>query len=166
MGRGVSVPGNAADVFFLSIYDFIDVEHIQATYQVDGDTITEVDGSYSIASRAWDPDRDPFPEWAVEDAFDSIMWDLDQVIADWLPEAWAEDLWIGREDHVKWRTYTHYIGVSEYCGTVAVWYSAIPGLGNVPEAWSDISGSYASRMHKVGTMSNGVSVLKRSEETT
>ncbi len=86
------------------------------------------------------------------------------------------DRWLGREDHVILENELAMIGVSEYCGLVAIWlkskhedldgsyYAEEASRAPLAEKWAElISGNFDkmfSQYNKIGTFSNGESVFQ------
>lgn len=59
-----------------------------------------------------------------EDGHDDWSWlcrDFQREVNKAFPSMWDCDEWIGREDHALLENQFAYVGVSEYCGLVAMW---------------------------------------------
>lgn len=117
-----------------------------------------------VAYQIFEPnDQDDEREW------DEYLYDLrERCISVW-PSLSVCDEWLGREDHAILENQLAYIGVSEYCGLVAIWARPRYDGDNdaLGENWTH---TIAPKFHamfgelrRLGTMSNGVSVYKRKE---
>ena len=105
-------------------------------------------------------------------------WEWDDLIEEFKSQAMQSfpslsecDEWLGREDHAILENQLAYIGISEYCGCVAIWAVAKEFEWFEPESnfryrWVESSESklqlcvresFGSTMHLVGTASNGES---------
>jgi len=79
------------------------------------------------------------------------------------------DEWVGREDHALLENQHCYIGVSEYCGLIAIWLQVKEDMNNDhPELSRHWCGQISKRfvetfgeLRKVGTFSNGEAVFER-----
>lgn len=94
--------------------------------------------------------------------------DIQDVCKTFWPSLRTCDEWLDREDHAILENAVAYVGVSEYCGLVAVWI--LPkcdanGHNNLGEQWAiNIAPSFLhqfSTLKRLGTMSNGQSVYER-----
>lgn len=155
MGRSVSTPHNATVV----TYKPIEVDPYEDTDE-DGETVTV----------------EP-TELDFQDAFDSMVEDLQEYAPTLWPSLRKCDEWLGREDHALLENDLCYIGISEYCGLIAYWivpksehragYSD-QHVDNLCARWvSQIADKFVKTFgayHKVGTFSNGESVYERNAE--
>lgn len=110
-------------------------------------------------------------EYATQEAFDSMLEDLQE----YAPTLWKSlrkcDKWLDREDHALLENDLCYMGISEYCGMVATWI--VPkddlrsgyddqGTDNLCANWiGQIAPKFEKTfgaLAKTGTMSNGESV--------
>lgn len=156
MGRSVSYPHNATVV----TYKPIEVEPYEDIDE-DGETVT-VEPS----------------EFDYQDAFDSMVEDLQEYAPTLWPSLRKCDKWLDREDHALLENDLCYIGISEYCGLVALWivpktdeyagYYSDAHVANLCDRWVDqirdkfikTFGAY----HKVATASNGESFYRKNAE--
>jgi hypothetical protein len=92
-----------------------------------------------------------------------------------LPRFGACDEWIGREDRAILASPEFYVGVSEYCGIVAVW--AVPrerdddedgepltralSAARLQTLLHEVASYFGETLEKVGTFSNGEAVFRR-----
>lgn len=99
---------------------------------------------------------------------DDFAWqydDLREGVADTARAFWPSfdpcDTWLGREDRAILRNRHAYVGVSEYCGLVAVWLVAREDAENpgLAEQWvASIAPAFTQQfgtLRKLGTASNG-----------
>lgn len=110
--------------------------------------------------------------------------DLDYMVEDlqeYAPTLWSSlrkcDTWIGREDHALLENDLCYMGISEYCGLVAIWVKSkaddLEGSWSADEArkaalarhWvSQIEDKFRQTwgdLRKIGTFSNGEAIHER-----
>lgn len=81
------------------------------------------------------------------------------------PSLYSCDKWLGREDHAILSNSFAFVGVSEYCGLVAVWLVERDdndgNPSNLAKAWcakvdlSEAAKSFGIRLQSIGTASNG-----------
>lgn len=81
------------------------------------------------------------------------------------------DRWLGREDHAILENSHAYIGVSEYCGLVAVWIVAkedrYGNASSIANYWCDqvklapLAECFGQRVRPVGCFSNGECVFQQ-----
>ncbi len=112
-------------------------------------------------------------------AFESIMEDLTEYAPTLWPSLNKCDVWVGDEDHAVLENDLAYIGISEYCGLVAVW--VLPKTGeyensgwgddpriNLCDRWcTQITDKFLktfSQFNSYGRMSNGEEVFRRIEQ--
>jgi hypothetical protein len=100
---------------------------------------------------------------------DDIVWVCQE---NW-PSLERIDRWIGREDHAILENGHAQIGVSEYCGLVAVWIvpavsDYFPEHAGLAHHWiSQIEDRFRERfgrLRSLGFFSNGEQVFQRTEE--
>lgn len=138
MGRSVSYPRNAVVAF--RRFD---------VYDEDGNVMEE-------------PDEDQVC-WAWDDLVEDVRTHSKTL---W-PSLSDCDVWVGREDHALLQNDHAYVGVSEYCGLVAVW--VVPRTDIEHEALAaNWCGQIANRFKatwgeyvKVATFSNGEAVYQK-----
>ncbi len=146
MGRSVSSPHNASAV----AYQTIEVRD-------EDDKLVEMPDEHDL-------------QWA----FESLVEDLQEYAPTLWPSLRKCDEWLGREDHALLENDLAYMGISEYCGLVAVWIVprtdryGYESTANLCEAWcAQIEAKFLKTfgtLRKLGTMSNGESVFKRVEK--
>lgn len=144
MGRSVSYPRNAAVVCFRLLAP-----------------MTIADNGNEVP----DDSQDGYHE-----EFDCLVeWVKDASKAAW-PSLYDCDGWLDREDHVLLANGHCFIGVSEYCGMVAVWLAPKENYSHTdtPElagAWCRLIAPRFERMfaqyRKVATFSNGEAVYAK-----
>lgn len=130
MGRSVSYPHDAEIVCF-------------RTLEVESWEDEDEDGN-TVVNEPTDLD--------YQDAFDSMLEDLQEYAPTLWPSLRKCDEWIGREDHAILENDFCYMGISEYCGLVALW---------VKSKADDYEGSwYADEVRKAALARNWVSQIK------
>jgi hypothetical protein len=95
----------------------------------------------------------------IDDIKDSALWAF--------PKMSYCDHWAGREDHAILENQLAYLGVSEYCGLVAVWL--VPKLDGYSDSlavhWCNQQAPRLQKLfgtlNKIGTFSNGEAVFER-----
>jgi hypothetical protein len=114
----------------------------------------------AVAYRTWEPEDEDLLDWEWQDLLD---WIKEAAQAQW-PSLTECDKWLGREDRAVLENCHCYIGVSEYCGLVAVWLVDKDEtiLGNVwcakiEEKFEELFAT----CRKLGTFSNGESVYEK-----
>ncbi|MGY6517486.1 MAG: hypothetical protein ACXIUZ_02110 [Lysobacteraceae bacterium] len=168
MGRSVSYATGAEWVLYATDVVPSDYEcHLCETTgtDADGDACIYCDGT---GRREADAD-DTGMAW--EDFVDNLRHDFRAAF----PSLSYCDEWLGREDRALLENQHARIGVSEYCGMVSVW--CVPkdwdGWGRDTEVLSRhwcrsietraaaVLGTFATRLARLGTMSNGEGVYRR-----
>lgn len=120
-------------------------------------------GAIAVVYTTFEPttDDDSPDEW------DCFLENIEEDISKRFPSFFQFEHWVSNEDHALLRNDKLEIGVSEYCGVVAIW--ALPCnvmLDQDSLKWRRLR-DYAlrilspfARMRKVGTFSNGESVYE------
>lgn len=137
MGRSVSYPRGA-------LVAFTEFDGVQECGECDGSGEVRMDGY----------------DW--DDFCEDLTYRARSLFASLSPA----DRWIGREDRVLASNSLAHFGVSEYCGSVAVWLVPREDVGGSGEALARqwIAGvarrfeNEFATMHRLGVMSNGVAV--------
>lgn len=158
MGRSVSYPHNATVV----TYKPIEVEPYEDENE-DGETVTVEPSELDY-------------QWA----FDSMVEDLQEYAPTLWPSLRKCDKWLDREDHALLENDLCYMGISEYCGLVALWivpktdeynaswYGDSIARANLCDRWVDqIKDKFVKTFgayHKVATASNGEAFYQRNAE--
>jgi hypothetical protein len=99
-------------------------------------------------------------EYDFRDAIDNLK----GVAQHRMPSLYSCDEWIGREDHAILQNDHAYIGVSEYCGLVAVW--VVPKDGALAEHWCSqinlrpLAECFGQGLRRQGTFSNGEAIFQ------
>lgn len=112
-----------------------------------------------------------------QEAFDSMLEDLQEYAPTLWPSLRTCDKWLDREDHAVLENDLAYIGISEYCGIVALWivpktdeyensgYAESASKAQLCDHWVDqIKNKFVETfgtLHKVATFSNGEAVYRR-----
>lgn len=167
MGRSVSYPSNNCAVEFT---------HLEAVYCCS--ECGEIANDYDEPSCECEGADIVIDHDACQHDWQDFCDGVRSVIKDALPDFDdCGDKWLGREDLAILESYYHYVGVSEYCGLVAVW--AVPKVDDyymdlrerakvaaerakLPELIAKaIGGSGLDRLRKVATFSNGEAVYRR-----
>jgi hypothetical protein len=115
----------------------------------------------------------------IEDEFDfnDFRENVEEEIKSLYPSMDNCNKWIGREDHAIMENKFAYIGISEYCGLIAIWvkskgdeyegtyYAEEARLCKIADAWCDrITPSFDkafSQYRRIGTASNGESFFEK-----
>lgn len=108
-------------------------------------------------------DDDAFgDDW--EDFLDDIT---TRCIETW-PSMYVADEWVGREDHAIVQNAHVWIGVSEYCGLVAIWLKVKDEENGLSVQWAKrIAPKFAKmfgQLRQIGHMSNGEAVYRKIEQ--
>lgn len=121
-----------------------------------GRSVSNPSNASQVAFASFDGDK---YEW------DDCMDDLRAVAVGRMPSLSRCDEWIGREDHAILENDHAYIGVSEYCGLVAVWVAPKEQRYSDPSPlalhWCDqiklqpLAECFGVTLRKQGTFSNG-----------
>lgn len=81
------------------------------------------------------------------------------------PSLYAASEWLGREDKAIMQNRHAWLGVSEYCGLVALWGVPKDDTCGLALHWLAQCGARMQReygtLQRLGSMSNGVSVFRR-----
>jgi hypothetical protein len=189
MGRSVSYPSNA-----IVCFGHIEVDEFHCRNC--GDTFnTYKDGVAKEGDPEWDADlsadeqadvkRCPHcgehedgtssqVEYAYQDEFDCILEGFKNDVLAGFPSAYEEDHWVGREDHAVAANRFAYFGISEYCGTVALWMSPKDNDYGLTDGLRDhwleqaeakfrklAEDALPNPMRRLGVMSNGEAVYQR-----
>ena len=192
MGRSVSHPTNAIVAF-----GYLEVD----TYRCDncGDTFNDYkDGPAKEGDPEWDADlaadeqedirRCPHCgehedgthnqlDFAYQDDFDWVLETFKDDILKAFPSTFEDDRWLDREDHALASNRFAYFGISEYCGTIALWMAPKdadwregPGWEALRDHWLEqatprfrklAEGALPNPMRRLGVMSNGEAVYQR-----
>lgn len=163
MGRSVSNPHDAVAVCFGQIESGMQCHECGDTWGAleyrDDDVCPSCGAeSPSLIDEAWE----------FECLVDNLRYDFEQAFKT-MSNA---DRWIDREDRVILANRYAEIGISEYCGTVAVWLRPAPRVDNESfrDRWIDSVIPRFKRlceqllprpMRRMGVMSNGCAVYKR-----
>lgn len=150
MGRSVSVPAEAVEVFYLDwsrdIFDDLDSDDAAVYYWL---------------------------EWSY------LIDDLRQNVFGQFPSVVPADWWLGDEDRVIAENDLAAFGISEYCGLAAVWVVAktqsfhwsrgqyyepnLDGLARswIARTWPKVEAMFPDRLGLVGRFSNGEAVYRK-----
>ena len=131
-----------------------------------GRSVSMATDSLLVAFQVYDADG-----WGE---FDEYLDDIRMVATERWPSFTDCDVWVGREDHAILENGLGYLGVSEYCGLVSVWFVAKESTYWF-EARQDLARGFAEKiapsfhrmfgeLRKLGTMSNGEGVYERVPE--
>ena len=108
-------------------------------------------------------------EFTEEDFEDYLDWIKETAMRLW-PSFSPCDHFVGREDRAVLSNDFCYLGVSEYCGVVAIWLLPHGGAYNIEQlgaAWAWRIGPKFCRtfgtMRRLGVMSNGEAVFRRED---
>ena len=169
MGRSVSTPNNAALVEYL---------HLEQDRYYCGDC-GETFNETSSAEQACGHVHPTCPHCGSMDFSeqdDSLLWDdfsedLTLRLQEAFPSLEKESKWLGREDKAYLSNKYVYVGLSEYCGLVAVWVAAKDADYRASASWEamrdrwvasiekkfskTVAKSWGVPLNKVGTFSNG-----------
>lgn len=155
MGRSVSYPRGA-------LVAFTEFDWVQECGECDGFGTDELGAECLDCHGSGTIQMDGY-DW---DAFcDDLTYRARSLFASLSPD----DRWIGREDRVLASNGFAHFGVSEYCGSVAVWLVPREDVGGSGEvlARNWINGvarrfeNEFSTMYRLGVMSNGEAVYRR-----
>jgi len=108
-------------------------------------------------------------DWDSE-YWDDFIEDMRIDLQEMFPKLEPCDKWLGREDHAIMENGGAYVGVSEYCGLVAIW--VVPKTDRNTGEENALAYGWASSIHKrfteffgelahMGTFSNGEAVFQR-----
>lgn len=149
MGRSVSYPHNATVV----AYKTIEVEPYEDEDE-DGNLVTR------------EPDEEDY-RWA----FESVVEDLQEYAPTLWPSLRKCDKWLDNEDHALLENDLAYMGISEYCGLVAIWIvprtddHGYESTANLCETWCNkIETKFLKTfgtLHKIAVASNGEAFFER-----
>jgi len=148
MGRSVLVPRGAQIVCYKDISEF------------------------GVASD--EEQRGPlFDEWLAQQEFEDFLFEYSEHARRLWPSLVECDTFISREDRAVLENNLVYVGLSEYCGLLSLWVVPKYECGGEPETtaladrWiSQIENKFLrefGELIKLGTMSNGEAVFKRSK---
>lgn len=127
-----------------------------------GRSVSTPQGAFLVAYDHIDYE-DEYDDWSFSDFVDDVIY---RAKRRW-PSLTEDDGWAGREDRVLMSNGLVQLGVSEYCGLVAVWMRALPDLESeaLAERWmNQIAGDFDveyARLRRLGVMSNGGAVFER-----
>lgn len=167
MGRSVSTPRHAVEVFYLDYsYEITDE---------DLDESLEANDATDLCRH----DRESWRQALESDQFDDLIEDLRFNVFGQFPSVHPADDWIGDEDHVIAENRLARFGVSEYMGLAAIWVVVHPdvvdtygsGIGVGPalfwieQAWPKVEAMFPNRLGLMGRFSNGEAVYRRAERT-
>ncbi len=156
MGRSVSTPSNCNTVAYK------DVSHM----------------GYEFDESTNEYDTSDFDSTLSEIQWDDFVADInEQVLTHWSSFEAVKNKWLGREDRVLLENAFAYIGVSQYCGSAAIWlkskrdeldgsyYVDEQRVANLSDAFCNkIAAKFTSlfgEYRKVGTFSNGVAAFEK-----
>lgn len=181
MGRSVSMPSNCTEVCFGYLYEHR-YECLACSGRFDEyrDKPVSYDDGHSEATAKACPhcgaDEDETQEIDQQWEFDSIVESFD-IFTEAFPSLSKCDSWLDREDHALLENRYCHIGISEYCGVVAVWlvrkdgpWYGSPGWEALRDRWLDsvqprfeklANSILPGAMVKLGTFSNGEAVFQR-----
>lgn len=99
--------------------------------------------------------------------FESVVEDIQEYAPTLWPSFEKVDKWVGREDHALLENQHAYIGISEYCGLIAIWL--LPKDDNdhpqlAQNFVNQIAGKFQKtfgELRKLGSFSNGEGVYER-----
>lgn len=157
MGRSVSYPRGA-------LVAFTEFDWVHECGECDGYGTDELGSECLVCHGSGTIYMDDY-DW------DDFCEDLTYRARSLFPSLSPDDRWIGHEDRVLASNGFAHFGVSEYCGTVAVWLVPRGDAGGSGEAlarnWINgvarrFKGEFAT-MHRLGVMSNGGAVYERIE---
>lgn len=110
-----------------------------------------------------------FAQHEFDDCVDNLTAELKSAF----PSLYEEEKWLGREDRSFLQNRFAYIGLSEYCGLIAVWvvvkedeHGNDSALGaawasKIENKFSDIvNNSFGTTLVRVGTFSNGEAIFR------
>lgn len=132
-----------------------------------GRSVSTPHNATAVAYLNFEPE---YPDDCQHDWDDLVEWIKDTAADRW-PSLEDCDQWIGREDHAILENGHAYIGVSEYCGLVAVWL--VPKEDNgyshdhsaLADRWcSQIASRFRElfgTLRSIGTASNGEQFFER-----
>lgn len=173
MGRSVSTPNNTAAVVYGTLRSGHECLACNNDFHEPARKATSLDDGYSEDEQRVCPHcgSTDFQQIDEQWEFDLLLDDLRYVMRDAFPSLDTCDEWIDREDHAVLENRYCHIGVSEYCGLVAVWVSEKDGPWYGDAGWEALrdhwlrlitprfrkaaSSLFADPLVKVGTFSNG-----------
>lgn len=181
MGRSVSTPSNCTEVCYGYLHEHkYECLSCSERFNEHKEKAVSEDDGYSESTIKVCPhcgaDEDETqeidPEWEFEGVTDSF-----DIFTEAFPSLSSCDSWLDREDHALLENRFCHIGISEYCGVVAVWlvgkepdWRDGPGwealrdrwLASVRPRFEKLANSILpSAMVRMGTFSNGESVYHR-----
>ncbi len=123
-------------------------------------------------------ENEKYDEYLSQLNWQDFTIDLEEVLKTKYKSLTKCDEWLGREDHAFLENELVYVGLSEYCGVVAVWivpkdgefYTSRSEKANlavnfckqIEKGFEKLLGdTFGTRLNRVGRFSNGEAVYKR-----
>ena len=175
MGRSVSTPNNTA------LVEYVQLEQDRYYCSDCGETFNEVatkelecGHDHEVCPHCGSTDfSEQDDQWLWEDFSEDLVLQLQEAF----PSLEKESKWLGREDKAYLANTYCYVGMSSYCGLVAVWVAAKEPDYRASSAWHSmrdrwiasiekkfakvVGKSYGVPLNKVGTFSNGEAVYSK-----
>ena len=166
MGRSVSTPTNALltcyrtlDPVLTATCDVCDADH--SCYASD---VAQHDSLQHCCGPALDYAHDEEDSWLE---WENLIEDLIETCTSHWPSFYKIDEWLDREDHAWLENGLVKVGVSEYCGLVAIWIVPQEGQESLAERWvnqiNDQFVKYFGQLQPVATASNGETFYQQLE---
>lgn len=180
MGRSVSTPNNTVTTVYGTLRSGFECLACGNDFDEPGSKATTLDDGYTESSEPVCPHcgagQDEFQRVDPQFEFEQLVESLQDMLPERFKSLTTCDEWIDREDHALLENRYCHIGISEYCGLIAVWIAAKDGPWYGDAGWEALRDNWLSQVRqsfrteasklfadpliKQGTFSNGEAIFQ------